>query len=177
MTPTKLHNVNRRAGVRTGAVIIGGLCAVSILTASVTAASASAPATLHFYDKQLSSTFTDPSGHAIGSSDTSPPSGSALNATSIGYVGTFKHHATAPTASIHLACIVTTAPKALCFGQIAIGGSMLLANNFTVSLTGPTTHLRIKLNGGIGKFAHASGTFHATPVNESSSNVTITYVA
>ena len=171
MLQTKIHGFNRRASVRIGVVVIGALCAVAIL-----ATSASAATTLHFYDKQLSSTFTDPSGHPIGNSSKPPPSGSAINISAIAYAGNSKHHATAPTASIHLACVVTTAPKAVCFGQVAIGGSMLLANQFTVSLAGSGNPFStVKLNGGIGRFAHARGTVHTTPAGKSNSNVTITY--
>jgi hypothetical protein len=171
MLQTKIHGFNRRAGVRIGVVVIGALCAVAIL-----AASASAATTLHFFEKSLSSTFTDPSGHPIGNSNTPPPAGSAINSTSIGYAGNSKHHAKAPTASIHLACVITTAPKAVCFGQIAIGGSMLLANQFTVNLAGSGNPFStVKLNGGIGKFAHARGTVHSTPAGKNTSNITITY--
>jgi hypothetical protein len=171
MLQTKTHGFNRRAGVRIGVVVFGAFCAVVILAASATAAT-----TLHFFDKSLSSTFTDPSGHPIANSNTPPPSGSAINVTAIGYAGNSKHHAKAPTASIHLACVVTTAPNAVCFAQVAIGGSMLLANQFTVSLAGSGNPFStVKINGGIGKFAHARGTVHSTPASKSNSNVTITY--
>jgi hypothetical protein len=170
MLQTHPHRFDRRVGVRIGVVVIGAICAVTIL-----AAQASAATTLHFYDRQLSSTFTDPSGHPIGNSSKPPPSGSAIDTTAIGYAGNSKHHATAPTASIHLACIVTTAPKAVCFAQVAIGGSMLLANQFTVSVAGSSNPFStVKINGGIGNFAHARGTVHTTPAGKNS-NITITY--
>jgi hypothetical protein len=172
MLQTKIHGFNRRAGVRIGVVGIGALCAVAIL-----ATSASAATTLHFFEKSVSSTVTDPSGHPIGNSNTPPPDGSAVNSTAIGYVGDAKHHAKAPTASIHLACVVATAPKAVCFAQIAIGSSMLLANQFTVNLAGSGNPFStVKINGGIGKFAGAHGTTHDTPAGkQSGSNLTITY--
>jgi hypothetical protein len=168
---TKLHRFNRRAGVLIGVVVIGALCAVAI-----PAASASTATTLHFFDVNLSSTFTDPSGHLIGNSNTPPPTGSAADSTAIGYVGNSAHHAKAPTASIHLACVVTTAPKAVCFAQVAIGGSMLLANQFTVSLASSDDNpfSTVRINGGIGKFAHARGSVQTTPAGKGS-NVTITY--
>ena len=170
MLQTKIHGFNRRAGVLIGVVVIGALCAVAI-----PAASASTTTTLHFFDKNLSSTFTDPSGHPIGNSNTPPPSGSAADSTAIGYVGNSAHHATAPSASSHLACVVTTAPKAVCFAQFAIGGSMLLADQFTVSLAGSESPFStVKINGGTGKFAHARGTVQTTPAGKGS-NVTITY--
>jgi hypothetical protein len=165
-----------RSGRRIGIVVVGVIGAVAVLAASASAASASAVTTLHFYDKQLSSTFSDPSGHPIGNTKTPPPVGSTINITAIGYAGSSKHHATAPTASIHLACVITAAPTALCFGQIAIGGSMLLANEFTINIAGSDNPFStITLNGGIGKFAHARGTVHSTPAGGSGSNVTITY--
>jgi hypothetical protein len=171
MLQTKIHGFNRRAGVLIGVVAIGALCAVAI-----PAASASTATTLHFFDTNLSSTFTDPSGHLIGNSNTPPPPGSAADSTAIGYVGDSAHHAKAPTASIHLACVVTIAPKAVCFAQVAIGGSMLLANQFTVSLaaSNESPFSTVKINGGIGMFAHARGTVHTTPSGKGS-NVTITY--
>lgn len=171
MLQTKIHGFNRGAGVRICVVVIGALCAVAILATSATAAT-----TFHFYDKQLSNTFTDPSGHPIGNVNTPPPAGSAIDITEIGYVGNSKHHATAPTESIHLACVVTTAPKAVCFAQVAIGGSMLLANQFTVNLAGSGNPFsKVKINGGVGKFAHARGTVHSTPASRNSSNITMTY--
>jgi hypothetical protein len=171
MLQTKIHGFNRRAGVLIGVVVIGALCAVAIPAASATTAT-----TLHFFDKNLSSTFTDPSGHPIGNSNTPPPSGSAVDSTAIGFVGNSTHHANAPTASIHLACVVTTAPKAVCFAQVAIGGSMLLANQFTVSLASSNDNpfATVTINGGIGKFAHARGTVNTTPASKGN-NVTITY--
>ena len=52
---------------------------------------------------------------------------------------------------------------------------MLLANQFTVNLAGAGNPFStIKLNGGIGKFAHAHGTVH-TAAGNSNSNLTITY--
>jgi hypothetical protein len=57
-----------------------------------------------------------------------------------------------PDGSDHLRCTITsissTGPTALCSGQIAIGGSMLLANDetFTLSASPPPT----PINGGTG---------------------------
>jgi hypothetical protein len=169
MLHTGVHGFDRRSGVRVGVAMIGAICAVAILAAPASAATA-----LHLYDKSLGSTFTDPSGHPLGNSN-KPTSGSAINITSIGYAGTSKHHANTPTASIHLACVITTAPKAVCFAQVGIGGSMLLANQFTVSLASGNPFSTVKINGGIGKFAHAHGTVHTVAAGKSNSNVTITY--
>ena len=171
MLLTPLHRMDRRIGFRLGAVAVGTICAVAIL-----ATSASAATTLHFYDRLVSDTLTDPSGHPIGNVSKPPTAGSAVNIAAIGYAGDSAHHAKSPTASIHLACVVTTAPKAVCFAQVAIGGSMLLANQFTVNLAGSDNPFAtVKLNGGLGRFAHARGTVRSTPAGGNHSNVTITY--
>ena len=60
MLQTKIYGFSRRAGVLIGVIVIGALCAVAI-----PAASASTATTLHFFEKNLSSTFTDPSGSAL----------------------------------------------------------------------------------------------------------------
>jgi hypothetical protein len=169
MLHTKFERFERRASVRIAAVVLGALFAVAIL-----ASPASAATTLHFFDKTHSNTFTDPSGHPVGNK--TPPSGSSVSITAIGYAGNSKHHAKAPTASIHLACVVTTAPKAVCFAQIGIGGSMLLANQFTVNLAGASNPFAsVKINAGIGKFAHAHGRVDSASAGNGNSNVTITY--
>lgn len=169
MSHTKFERFDRRPRARIAAVVLGALCVFAIL-----ASPASAATTLHFFDKTLSNTFTDPSGHPIGRS--TPPSGSSINITAIGYAGNSRHHAKTPTASIHLSCVVTTAPKAVCFAQVGIGGSMLLANQFTVNLAAAANPFAsVKINAGIGKFAHAHGRVENTSAGNGNSNVAITY--
>ena len=57
--------------------------------------------------------------------------------------------------------MTTTGPTALCSGQIAIGGSMLLANDETLTLSDTATPTPI--NGGTGIYRHARGLL--TPTN------------
>ena len=126
MLQTHLHRFDRRIGVRIGMVLIGAICAVAILAAQATAAT-----TLHFYDQQLSSAFTDPSGRPIGNSTTPPPRISHQHHSDRLCRGlqALRH---TPPASIHVGCVVTTAQGAL-LRPVRIGGSMLLANQFTVN--------------------------------------------
>jgi hypothetical protein len=168
MPQTKPREIYRRSGVRLVVAATGALCAVAAF-----AVPASAATTLHFYDKSVSNTFTEPSGQPVGNNR--PPSGSSVNITAIGYAGSSSRHANTPTASLHLACVVTTAPKAVCFAQVAIGGSMLLANRFTVSLAAGNPFASVPLNAGIGVFANAHGTVDSAPAANGNSNVTITY--
>jgi hypothetical protein len=169
MLQTKPHKIRRRAGVRRVVAVTGAFCAVAAC-----AASASAATTLHFYDKTVSNTFTEPSGHPVGNS-THPPSGSSVNVTAIGYAGNSTHHANTPTASLHLACVVTTAPTAVCFAQIAIGGSMLLANQYTVNLASANPFGSVPINAGTRAFADAHGTVHSVAASNGNSNITINY--
>jgi hypothetical protein len=169
MSLTMPHKIYRRSGARLAVAATGALCAVAAF-----AVPASAATTLHYYDKNVSNTFTEPSGKPVGNSNR-PPSGSSVNITAIGYAGSSSHHASTPTASLHLACVVTTAPKAVCFAQIAIGGSMLLANRYQINLAAGNPFLSVPLNAGIGAFANAHGTVDSVAAGSGGSNITIAY--
>lgn len=139
-----------------------GVAAVlaGLLSLGLSAASASAKTTtLHFFQKSTSSTFLAADGTPTQPpSATSPPAiGERFLVTDELYVGTHTRHAKAFTATDHLACTITTdTGAATCDGQIAIGGSMLLAQNVTVNLAGASTVVTI--NGGTGRYLHARGT-------------------
>ena len=105
--------------------------AVSALAVVVPPASART-VTLHYFSKQTSSTFVTPQGKPLGPN--SPPAVGDINDnTDLDYVGNHKHHAKRSTASDHLRCTITgstgNSATATCDAQIAIGGSMLLANH------------------------------------------------
>ena len=141
------------------------MLAASLLTLAVMAPAASAKTvTLHIFSRQTSSTFVDAQGHAVPP-NTPPTVGDIFDNTGLDYAGNHKHHATKPNGSDHLRCTITgmsdSGPTALCNGQIAIGGSMLLANDETVSLSdgAPPT----PINGGTGIYRHAHGLL--TPKN------------
>jgi hypothetical protein len=157
-------------GRRASAVMLGALCAIVIPASSASAA------TLHLFAKTTHSTFTDPSGHPILGHVPPPAPGSVLTNTGVEYLGTSKHHAHIPSVSTNIVCFVTKAPRALCYGQIAIGGSMLLANRFTANLAHSNPFASIPINGGTNRFARAHGTIRTTPVGSANSiNLTITY--
>jgi hypothetical protein len=154
--------------------------AAVLMTLAVVVPSASAKTvTLHYFSKQTSSTFVNPQGQPIG--PTTPPAVGDINDnTGIDYAGNHKHHAKKATASDHLRCTITsftaTAGKATCDGQIAIGGSMLLANDvpFTLSNTGAPDV--VSINGGTGIYHHAHGKIIATNVgNNTDFTITVTY--
>ena len=157
---------DRRAAV--GALV--ALCAIVI------PASPASATTLHLFAKTTQSTFTDPSGHPILGHVPPPAAGSVLTNTGVEYLGSFKHHAHMPSASTNIICYVTKAPKALCYGQIAIDGSMLLANRFAANLAHSNPFSSIPINAGTNKFAGAHGTIRTTSVGSGNSiNLTVTY--
>ncbi len=157
-------------GWRAGKIALGALCAVAIPASSASAA------TLQLFAKTTQNTFTDPSGHPILGHVPPPPAGSVLTNTGIEYLGSLKHHADTPTASTNIICFVTKAPMALCYGQIAIGGSMLLANRFTANLAHSNPFVSMPINTGTNKFAGAHGTIRTRSVGSGNSlNLTITY--
>jgi hypothetical protein len=114
--------------------------------------------TMHLFSRDTSSTFVDAQGHPVAPN--APPAvGDTFDNTGIDYVGNHKHHAAKPNGTDHLRCTITsissTGPMVRCSGQIAIGGSMLLANDETLPLTAspPLT----PINGGTGIYRHAHG--------------------
>ena len=154
----------------TSALLLGTLCALAI------PASTASAATLHLFAKTTQSTFTDPSGHPILGHVPPPAAGSVLTNTGVEYLGNLRHHARSTSATTNIICFVTKAPMALCYGQIAIGGSMLLANRFTANLAHSNPFASIPVNAGTGKFARTHGTIRTTPVGrEKSLNLTINY--
>jgi hypothetical protein len=155
---------------RAAAIVLGTLCAIAVPASSASAT------ILHLFAKTTHSTFTDPSGHPILGHVPPPPAGSVLTNTGVEYLGSFKHHAHAPNASTNIICFVTKAPMALCYGQIAIAGAMLLANRFTANLAHSNPFASIPITTGTSKFAGAHGTIHTTSVGSGSSiNLTISY--
>ncbi|HTX09543.1 MAG TPA: hypothetical protein VME22_13075 [Solirubrobacteraceae bacterium] len=166
-----------QGGSRVLVFALGLLCAValSLLAPSI----ALAKTTLHFFQKQVSMTLVGPTGQPLSPTAT-PAVGDGFVVIDLDYVGTANHHAKAWSASDHLACTFTsiTGPMsgtATCNGQIAIGGSMLLAQNENISFsTSPT--LVVPINGGTGKFRGARGQTKSTSISHSNnSNFTITF--
>jgi hypothetical protein len=158
-------------------VAVGLACAgtLSLLVAS----SASAATTLHFFSKQVSSTLKGPNGQPL-SPNATPTVGDSFDSTDLLYVGNHKHHAKTWTASDHLVCTFTslTGPMnatATCDGQIAIGGSMLLAENVKLSFSSSSTVV-VPLTGGTGKFRGAHGHVKSTAIGKTNnSDITITF--
>jgi hypothetical protein len=154
------------------------MLAAALLTLAIMAPAATAKtASLHIFSRQTSSTFVDAQGHPVPPS-TAPAVGDTFDNTGVDYAGTHKRHAIKPTGSDHLRCTITgmtaAGPTARCSGQIAIGGSMLLANDdmLTLSNTAPPT----PINGGTGIYRHARGLLTPNNIgNNSDFTIKVTY--
>jgi hypothetical protein len=142
------------------------------------AAAKTSTITLHFFQKGVSFKVTDPAGNPVTlSATTSPAPGDVFVATDLDYVGNHKHHAKQYSASDHIRCTFQTVGPSggtgVCDGQIAIGGSMLLADHVTANL-GPNS-TSVPLNGGTGKYAGYHGTSTSISIgNSNNSDFTIT---
>ena len=125
-------------------------------------AAAAKTVTLHFFSKQVYSRISDASGHALPP-NSAPAVGDRLSNASNDYAGNHKHHAKHPTASDHIVCTLTSTSSALCDGTIAIGGSMILGDDFVLNFTSnaPTV---VTITGGTGTYRHAHGTIIAKTV-------------
>jgi hypothetical protein len=130
--------------------------------AAVASAAAAKTVTLHFFSKQVYARISDPNGKPLPS-NSQLAVGDRLSMASNDYVGNHKHHAKQATASDHVVCTLTSNSSALCDGTIAIGGSMILGDDFVLDFTSnaPTT---VNITGGTGSYRRARGTVVAKNV-------------
>jgi hypothetical protein len=165
---------------RMGALGAFGALGLSLLVLALLVPAAGAKTlTLHYFSKQTSSTFVNPQGQPLGAS-TAPAIGDIFDTTGIDYVGTHRHHAKRATATDHLRCTITsstaTGGTATCDAQIAIGGSMILANDAPLTLSNSAAPNVVAINGGTGIYRHARGKAIATSVgNNTDLTIKITY--
>ena len=79
---------------------------------------------------------TDAAGQPI-TGNTNLPVGARYDTTDLNYVGNHTHHASNFNASDQIACTVTSDTTQTCNDQFAIGGSLLLGNDITVTQNTP----------------------------------------
>jgi hypothetical protein len=152
-------------------------CAAASLAAcgligALAAVPASAKATtLHFFSKDVYVRLSDSSGKALPS-NAQPAMGDRLSIAANDYAGNHKHHAKRATASDHIVCSITGPSTALCDGSIALGGAMVLGDDFVLNFVSnaPTV---LKITGGTGRYRHAHGSVVAKSVTMNTSDLTI----
>lgn len=149
-----------------GALVAG--CAASSLALAAQASSgeiaSAAPSTmvLHYFQLQTSLNFYNASDVLVHGY---PPLGGHVREDDIDYVGDNTSHAATWTASDHLFCtVVKMPPTGQCFGQFAVGGSIIYADDFTLPL-GPGGSV-VHVDGGTGQFEGYTGTITETPIGK-----------
>jgi hypothetical protein len=125
-------------------------------------AAAAKTLTLHFFSKQVYSRISDASGHPLPP-NSAPAVGDRVSFASNDYAGNHKHHAKRATASDHVVCTLTSTSSGLCDGTVAIGGSMILGDDFVLNFNSSAA-TTVKITGGTGRYRHAHGIVIAKPV-------------
>jgi hypothetical protein len=164
--------LNRNTRVLTAAAVFLPLL-VGLSLAGGSADAGAAPSTLHFFQKSTLQSITTANGTPL-SAEATPAAGDVLEDSDLDYVGNHTHHARNWTASDHIVCSLTDSTgDATCFGEFAIGGSLLFADGVTVSFGGTTD--RVALTGGTGAYQGVTGTVTSKEVgNTNNADVTIT---
>jgi hypothetical protein len=137
------------------------MAACATIGAVGVSAAAAKSVTMHFFSKPVYQRISDPSGKVV-KPPAVPGAGDRLSFASNDYAGNHKHHAKSATASDHIVCTLTSSGTALCDGMIAIGGSMIIGDDFVLNLSAKVTTL--KITGGTGRYRHAHGTVVAKTV-------------
>jgi hypothetical protein len=134
---------------------------------------------IHYFSKVESQAFLTATGKSFTPSEKDQPvPGDYVESTNLDYAGNHVHHAPTWTASDHELCILDSKGNPVCHAQVAIGGSMILAQATIPG--GPNTppKLLFEVTGGTGTFQGVTGTIvvvNITPsAQTSNSDVTIT---
>lgn len=175
---------HRRAGLRFRPTLVAAPIVLIAIGSPLAAASASvmqpnAVQFMHYFSKFESQAFLTAAGKSFAPSEKNPPvPGDYVESTDLDYVGNHVLHAPNWTASDHELCILDSKGDPVCHAQVAIGGSMILAQGALPG--GPNTppRLTFEVTGGTGTFQGVTGTIvvvNITPsAQTSNSDVTIT---
>jgi hypothetical protein len=150
-----------------------------VVTANASATPPSTQQVLHYFSKFESQVFLTASGKPFNPSEENPPvPGDTIEGTNLDYVGNHIHHAPNWTASDHELCVLDNKGNPVCHAQVAIGGSMILAEADLGHVTANTAISTFHVTGGTGTFQGVTGTIVAAQIDPSSqtsnSDVTIT---
>ena len=143
--------------MRTRAGLLALVVAAAVAVLALAAVPAGAAVKFKFFQKGESSSLTDSSGNPITDPNVAPKAGDKFVVTDRDFVGNHKHHAKRYSATDHLACTFTSATEAVCDGQFAIRGSMLLAENVNVNLDFSKPTIVVPITGGTGVFHRVKG--------------------
>jgi hypothetical protein len=171
------HLSGRRALVAASLTIItfGG----PLAAANVSVVRPGTQQVLHYFSKFESQVFRTAAGKPFNPSEKDPPvPGDSIEGTNLDYVGNSVHHAANWTASDHELCTLDNKGDPVCHAEIAIGGSMILAEADLGPVSASTTTSTFQVTGGTGAFQGVTGKVVAVQTDPSAqtsnSDVTIT---
>jgi hypothetical protein len=171
-----MHDSPRQSGIdRRGSTVTRIRCAATSIAACATilvvgaSAATAKTVTMHFFSKSVYSRISDASGRPLPPSS-SPAVGDRFSFASDDYRGDHRHHAKLASASDHVVCELISTTRGLCNGTIALGGAMILSDDFVLDFNSKT--VRARITGGTGRYQRAHGTVIAKSVGHNS-DVTI----
>ncbi len=134
---------------------------------------------LHYFSKFESQVFLTTAGKPFSPSEKNQPvPGDSIEGTNLDYVGNHVHHAANWTASDHELCVLDSKNNLVCHAQVAIGGSMILAQANLGHVSASTSMSTFQITGGTGTFQGVTGTIVVVQLDPSAqmsnSDVTIT---
>jgi hypothetical protein len=124
---------------------------------------------LHYFSKFESQVFLTATGKPfIPSEKNQPVPGDSIESTDIDYAGDNAHHAANWTASDHELCVLDNKGNPVCHAEVAIGGSMILAQANLGPVSASTSSSTFQVTGGTGTFQGVTGTIVAVQLDPSS---------
>jgi hypothetical protein len=157
-------------------VLVAGSGTVLAATPSPSTVGTS-PVTMNYYSVSTQSGLYSAGGQLITDPNATPTVGDYLVGTDADYAGTQASHSNDVAATDHIFCIVTKAPgTATCSAEIAIDGSMIVADHSIQNFASNSPNTTLVVTGGTGAYQGVHGTVKITTIgntNNSEAVVTI----
>ena len=154
-------------------VRLASAIAVCATTMAVGASAAAAKTTtIHLFSKDVYSRISDANGHPQSGKNFMPKPGDRFSFAANDFLGNHKHHGNRQVGSDHVVCIIQSNGTGLCDGTIAIGGSMILGDDFVLDFNS-NAPITLKITGGTGRYRHARGTVVAKSTSQNTTDLTI----
>jgi hypothetical protein len=153
---------------------------IGVLVALIAAAPAGAAThkTWHFWSKETSNLAFQADGTPVTTANATPTVGFVFAGADADYLGNHTKHGNRVVATDHISCTITQLDLtsnvlvALCFGQVALPGGMVLFDHQSVDFAkNPSV---IPVTGGTGRYAGAKGTITADAYGAQSNDTDLT---
>jgi hypothetical protein len=167
----------RSAGLAAAVLVVAGVGSSGAAMA-VSPTPGTIPVTISYYSVSTEMNMYTQNGQLITDPNATPVVGDYFVGTDNDYVGTQANHSMDVAATDHLFCLIVQAPAdAVCSGQIAMGTSMIFADNAMQNFSSNSTSQTYRITGGTGAYQGAQGTVTSTEIgttNNSEFMITVT---